>query len=91
MICCLCECELQALRVSSLLTRHCTSTYQSSQETKIVSLERIIRDLEDEVTAVRHDEALASAERKEESKQLEAYKSHSNYMKSKVGVDTCLD
>lgn len=50
-----------------------------------MSLERIIHELEDELNLVRSDGAITTAERQEEIKQLEVYKSHSNFMKSKVG------
>ena len=48
-------------------------------------MERILNDLEDELTALRQEEVVASSDRKEEMKQLEAYRSHSNFMKEKVG------
>nr|CAB3243225.1 ELKS/Rab6-interacting/CAST family member 1-like [Phallusia mammillata] len=54
------------------------------KDTKIASLERIIHELEDELNLVRSDGAMNSAERQEEIKQLEVYKSHSNFMKTKI-------
>ena len=55
-----------------------------SQNTKITSLERIIRELESELTALKQMEELTKVERGEESKQLEVFMSHSNFMKNKV-------
>lgn len=54
------------------------------QDTKISSLERNIRDLEDEVQMLKTSGLLHSDERQDELKQVEVYKSHSKFMKTKV-------
>ncbi|XP_068160163.1 ERC protein 2-like isoform X2 [Antennarius striatus] len=54
------------------------------QDTKISSLERNIRDLEDEVQMLKTNGLLHPDDRQEELKQVEAYKSHSKFMKTKA-------
>ncbi|XP_037540756.1 ERC protein 2 [Nematolebias whitei] len=54
------------------------------EDTKISSLERNIRDLEDEVQMLKTSGLLHPDERQEELKQVEVYKSHSKFMKTKI-------
>lgn len=54
------------------------------QDTKIASLERNIRDLEDEIQMLKANGVLNTEDREEEIKQIEVYKSHSKFMKTKV-------
>lgn len=54
------------------------------QDTKISSLERNIRDLEDEVQMLKTSGLLHPDDRQDELKQVEVYKSHSKFMKTKV-------
>uniref|UniRef100_A0A3B4G9W4 ELKS/RAB6-interacting/CAST family member 2 n=1 Tax=Pundamilia nyererei TaxID=303518 RepID=A0A3B4G9W4_9CICH len=54
------------------------------KDTKISSLERNIRDLEDEVQMLKTSGLLHSDERQDELKQVEVYKSHSKFMKTKI-------
>ncbi|XP_041417798.1 ERC protein 2 [Xenopus laevis] len=54
------------------------------QDTKISSLERNIRDLEDEIQMIKTNGVLHTEDREEEMKQMEMYKSHSKFMKSKL-------
>eukprot|EP00062_Callorhinchus_milii_P006364 gi/632946762/ref/XP_007888718.1/ PREDICTED: ERC protein 2 isoform X2 [Callorhinchus milii] len=54
------------------------------KDTKIASLERNIRDLEDEIQMLKTNGALTSEDREEEIKQMEVYKSHSKFMKNKI-------
>ncbi|XP_048096533.1 ERC protein 2 [Alosa alosa] len=56
------------------------------QDTKIASLERNIRDLEDDIQMMKTNGLLHTdgAEREEDLKQVEVYKSHSKFMKSKI-------
>uniref|UniRef100_A0A3B3DKK7 ELKS/RAB6-interacting/CAST family member 2 n=1 Tax=Oryzias melastigma TaxID=30732 RepID=A0A3B3DKK7_ORYME len=54
------------------------------EDTKISSLERNIRDLEDEVQMLKTSGVLHSDDRHDELKQVEVYKSHSKFMKSKI-------
>ncbi|XP_063049104.1 ELKS/Rab6-interacting/CAST family member 1-like [Engraulis encrasicolus] len=54
------------------------------KDSKISSLERSLRDAEEEVAALKSNGALSSEERQEEVKQMEVYRSHSKFMKNKV-------
>ncbi|XP_062316524.1 ERC protein 2-like [Osmerus eperlanus] len=54
------------------------------QDTKISSLERNIRDLEDEVQMLKTGGLLHPDDRHEELKHVELYKSHSKFMKTKI-------
>uniref|UniRef100_A0A8C2YCA6 ELKS/RAB6-interacting/CAST family member 2 n=1 Tax=Coturnix japonica TaxID=93934 RepID=A0A8C2YCA6_COTJA len=54
------------------------------KDTKIASLERNIRDLEDEIQMLKTNGVLNAEDREEEIKQIEVYKSHSKFMKNKV-------
>ncbi|XP_069795758.1 ERC protein 2 isoform X2 [Narcine bancroftii] len=54
------------------------------KDTKIASLERNIRDLEDEIQILKTNGALSTEDREEELKQMEVYKSHSKFMKNKI-------
>ncbi|XP_070695017.1 ERC protein 2-like [Pempheris klunzingeri] len=54
------------------------------QDTKISSLERNIRDLEDEVQMLKTSGLLHPDDRQDELKQVEVYKSHSKFMKTKI-------
>lgn len=60
------------------------STKLFVQDTKISSLERNIRDLEDEIQMLKANGLLNNEDREEEIKQMEVYKNHSKFMKSKV-------
>ncbi|RXN25721.1 ELKS Rab6-interacting CAST family member 1-like isoform X1 [Labeo rohita] len=53
-------------------------------DSKISSLERGLRDLEDEIQMLKSNGALSTEEREEEMKQMEVYRSHSKFMKNKV-------
>ncbi|RLV99550.1 hypothetical protein DV515_00009704, partial [Chloebia gouldiae] len=53
-------------------------------DTKIASLERNIRDLEDEIQMLKTNGVLNTEDREEEIKQIEVYKSHSKFMKNKI-------
>ncbi|AWP09773.1 putative ERC protein 2-like [Scophthalmus maximus] len=54
------------------------------KDTKISSLERNIRDLEDEVQMLKTSGLLHPDDRQDELKHAEAYKSHSKFMKTKI-------
>ncbi|XP_047187082.1 ERC protein 2-like [Scophthalmus maximus] len=54
------------------------------EDTKISSLERNIRDLEDEVQMLKTSGLLHPDDRQDELKHAEAYKSHSKFMKTKA-------
>ncbi|XP_078026120.1 ERC protein 2 isoform X1 [Epinephelus lanceolatus] len=54
------------------------------EDTKISSLERNIRDLEDEVQMLKTSGLLHPDDRQDELKQVEVYKSHSKFMKTKI-------
>ncbi|XP_007564536.1 ELKS/Rab6-interacting/CAST family member 1 isoform X7 [Poecilia formosa] len=54
------------------------------KDAKISSMERGMRELEEEVMMLKSNGALSSEEREEEIKQMEVYRSHSKFMKNKV-------
>ena len=54
------------------------------QDSKISSLERGLRDMEEEILMLKSNGALSTEEREEEMKQMEVYRSHSKFMKNKV-------
>ncbi|KAM7378217.1 hypothetical protein PAMA_013221 [Pampus argenteus] len=54
------------------------------KDAKISSLERSMRELDEEVNMLKSNGALSSEEREEEIKQMEVYRSHSKFMKNKV-------
>uniref|UniRef100_A0A672RAQ5 ELKS/RAB6-interacting/CAST family member 1 n=1 Tax=Sinocyclocheilus grahami TaxID=75366 RepID=A0A672RAQ5_SINGR len=54
------------------------------KDSKISSLERSLRDLEDEIQMLKSNGALSTEDREEEMKQMEVYRSHSKFMKNKV-------
>ncbi|XP_018585567.1 ELKS/Rab6-interacting/CAST family member 1 isoform X1 [Scleropages formosus] len=54
------------------------------KDSKISSLERSLRDLEEEIQMLKSNGALSTEEREEEMKQMEVYRSHSKFMKNKV-------
>lgn len=54
------------------------------KDTKIASLERNIRDLEDEIQMIKTNGVLNTEDREEEIKQMEVYKNHSKFMKNKL-------
>ncbi|XP_075458497.1 ELKS/Rab6-interacting/CAST family member 1 isoform X9 [Ascaphus truei] len=54
------------------------------KDSKITSMERGLRDLEDEIQMLKCNGALSTEEREEEMKQMEVYRSHSKFMKNKV-------
>ncbi|KAF7693812.1 hypothetical protein HF521_007565 [Silurus meridionalis] len=54
------------------------------KDSKVSSLERSLRDLEEEVQILKSNGALSTEEREEEMKQMEVYRSHSKFMKNKI-------
>lgn len=77
--------------VSLPLSRaHACSRLFPLQDSKISSLERGLRDLEEEVQMLKSNGALSTEEREEEMKQMEVYRSHSKFMKNKV-MTRCLN
>ncbi|XP_072309354.1 ELKS/Rab6-interacting/CAST family member 1-like isoform X2 [Eucyclogobius newberryi] len=54
------------------------------KDAKISSMERGMRELEEEVNMLKSNGALSSEEREEEIKQMEVYRSHTKFMKNKV-------
>ncbi|XP_077565521.1 ELKS/Rab6-interacting/CAST family member 1-like isoform X2 [Stigmatopora nigra] len=54
------------------------------KDAKISSLERAMRELEEDLNTLKSNGALSSEEREEEIKQMEVYRSHSKFMKNKV-------
>ncbi|XP_053518606.1 ELKS/Rab6-interacting/CAST family member 1 isoform X2 [Artibeus jamaicensis] len=54
------------------------------KDSKISSMERGLRDLEEEIQMLKSNGVLSTEEREEEMKQMEVYRSHSKFMKNKV-------
>ncbi|KAG7455819.1 hypothetical protein MATL_G00245060 [Megalops atlanticus] len=54
------------------------------KDSKISSLERGLRDMEEEIQMLKSNGALSTEEREEEMKQMEVYRSHSKFMKNKI-------
>ncbi|XP_077449862.1 ELKS/Rab6-interacting/CAST family member 1-like isoform X7 [Stigmatopora argus] len=54
------------------------------KDAKISSLERAMRELEEDVNTLKSNGALSCEEREEEIKQMEVYRSHSKFMKNKT-------
>ncbi|XP_062416158.1 ELKS/Rab6-interacting/CAST family member 1-like isoform X2 [Pungitius pungitius] len=54
------------------------------KDAKISSMERGLRELEDEVNMLKSNGALSTEEREEEIKQMEVYRSHAKFMKNKI-------
>lgn len=69
-------CLCAILQVSSFL-------YQP-QDAKINSMERSLRDMEEELLMLKSNGLLSCEERQEEMKQMEVYRSHTKFMKNKV-------
>ncbi|XP_053518608.1 ELKS/Rab6-interacting/CAST family member 1 isoform X3 [Artibeus jamaicensis] len=55
------------------------------KDSKISSMERGLRDLEEEIQMLKSNGVLSTEEREEEMKQMEVYRSHSKFMKNKIG------
>lgn len=56
----------------------------SHQDAKINSMERNLRDMEEELLMMKSNGLLSCEERQEEMKQMEVYRSHTKFMKNKV-------
>lgn len=54
------------------------------QDAKINSMERSLRDMEEELLMMKSNGLLSCEERQEEMKQMEVYRSHTKFMKNKV-------
>nr|XP_033808202.1 ELKS/Rab6-interacting/CAST family member 1 isoform X2 [Geotrypetes seraphini] len=54
------------------------------KDSKITTMERNLRDMEEEIQMLKSNGALSTEEREEEMKQMEVYRSHSKFMKNKV-------
>ncbi|XP_045078123.1 ELKS/Rab6-interacting/CAST family member 1-like isoform X9 [Coregonus clupeaformis] len=54
------------------------------KDSKVQSLERGLRDLEEEIQMLKSNGALSTEEREEEVKQMEVYRSHTKFMKNKI-------
>uniref|UniRef100_A0A8D2ZXP0 FIP-RBD domain-containing protein n=1 Tax=Scophthalmus maximus TaxID=52904 RepID=A0A8D2ZXP0_SCOMX len=60
------------------------------KDAKINSMERGLRDMEEELLMLKSNGLLSCEERQEEMKQMEVYRSHTKFMKNKVGEDKTL-
>ncbi|XP_059773720.1 LOW QUALITY PROTEIN: ELKS/Rab6-interacting/CAST family member 1-like [Balaenoptera ricei] len=56
------------------------------KDSEISSMERGLRDLEEEIQMLKSNGALSTEEREEEMRQMEVYRSHSKFMKNKVMI-----
>ena len=54
------------------------------QDAKLISMERNLRDMEEEMLMLKSNGLLSCEERQEEMKQMEVYRSHTKFMKNKV-------
>ncbi|XP_048863268.1 ELKS/Rab6-interacting/CAST family member 1 isoform X3 [Brienomyrus brachyistius] len=54
------------------------------KDSKISSMERSLRDQDEEIQMLKSNGALSTEEREEEMKQMEVYRSHSKFMKNKI-------
>ncbi|CAM4713249.1 unnamed protein product [Leuciscus chuanchicus] len=80
------------LRHITCPTPHLTSPHPNhthTQDTKLASLERNIRDLEDEIQTMKTN-GLLHTDGREEFKHVEVYKNHSKFMKSKTKLKSAL-
>lgn len=59
-------------------------TLHPPQDAKINSMERSLRDMEEELLMMKSNGLLSCEERQEEMKQMEVYRSHTKFMKNKV-------
>lgn len=77
---CVCGCVCKCVYVCGI------TPYLSGvcQDAKINSLERGLRDMEEEVIMLKSNGLLSCEERQEEMKQMEVYRSHTKFMKNKV-------
>ena len=60
------------------------TTLHPPQDAKINSMERGLRDMEEELLMMKSNGLLSCEERQEEMKQMEVYRSHTKFMKNKV-------
>ncbi|XP_034032595.1 ELKS/Rab6-interacting/CAST family member 1-like isoform X3 [Thalassophryne amazonica] len=86
--------EITALREQELHRRYegtpestktkALQTVIDMKDAKIGSLERSLRDMEEEVLMLKSNGLLSCEERQEEMKQMEVYRSHTKFMKNKL-------
>ncbi|KAM7402158.1 hypothetical protein PAMP_017423 [Pampus punctatissimus] len=78
------EAEAQLGHLEVILDQKEKENIHLREDTKIASLERNIRDLEDEIQMLKANGLLNTEDREEEIKQMEVYKNHSKFMKTKI-------
>ncbi|TMS05227.1 ELKS/Rab6-interacting/CAST family member 1 [Larimichthys crocea] len=86
--------EISALREQELHRRYegtpestktkALQTVIDMKDAKINSMERSLRDMEEELLMMKSNGLLSCEERQEEMKQMEVYRSHTKFMKNKV-------
>uniref|UniRef100_A0A8D0SRE0 ELKS/RAB6-interacting/CAST family member 1 n=1 Tax=Sus scrofa TaxID=9823 RepID=A0A8D0SRE0_PIG len=81
----LAEAEMHVHHLESLLDQKEKENALLREDSKISSMERGLRDLEEEIQMLKSNGALSTEEREEEMKQMEVYRSHSKFMKNKIG------
>lgn len=71
-------------RVSDMCMMCVLTPFNQPQDAKINSMERSLRDMEEELLMLKSNGLLSCEERQEEMKQMEVYRSHTKFMKNKV-------
>uniref|UniRef100_A0A8C4Z3U6 ELKS/RAB6-interacting/CAST family member 1a n=1 Tax=Gadus morhua TaxID=8049 RepID=A0A8C4Z3U6_GADMO len=61
------------------------------KDAKLISMERNLRDMEEEMLMLKSNGLLSCEERQEEMKQMEVYRSHTKFMKNKVRSPSLFD
>lgn len=81
-------CVRVCVSVCPVCVRECVlSPLSPGQDAKLMSMERGLRELEEELLKLKSS-GLSCEERQEEMKQMELYRSHTKFMKSKVRGDS---
>ncbi|XP_059773688.1 LOW QUALITY PROTEIN: ELKS/Rab6-interacting/CAST family member 1-like [Balaenoptera ricei] len=81
----LAEAEMHVHHLESLLEQKEKEDALLREDSEISSMERGLRDLEEEIQMLKSNGALSTEEREEEMRQMEVYRSHSKFMKNKIG------
>ncbi|XP_026774144.1 ELKS/Rab6-interacting/CAST family member 1a isoform X7 [Pangasianodon hypophthalmus] len=82
--CRLADAEMHAHHLENLLEQRDKEMVALREDSQISSLERGLRELEDQVMMLRSSNMLTCEERQEEVKQMEVYRNHTKFMKNKM-------
>ncbi|RXN16651.1 ELKS Rab6-interacting CAST family member 1-like isoform X1 [Labeo rohita] len=80
----LADAEMHAHHLENLLEQRDKELAALREDSQISSLERGLRELEDQVMMLRSSSMLSCEERQEEAKQMEVYRNHTKFMKNKM-------